>query len=91
MVMEGDLTNYSETDANLSDAIANGMFVVIQSAASRIIDEWAAALKLNSQNKMPNLAFNQQEKDQLGACYGITMRFPSHEDEDLNETGDDVD
>ena len=91
IIMQGDLTNYSVTDANLSDAIMNGVFAVIQSAASRILEEWSAALKLNTQAHMPTFSFNAEETNRIGTCYGLRMRFPSREDDDLLETGDSVD
>lgn len=91
IIMFGDLTKYNATDTNVSDGIMEGVFTVVQTAASRILEGWAQALKPQSQTKMPEFDFNENERYQIAMCKGYNFRFTSREDPDLDEVGDAVD
>lgn len=76
----GNLDYYETDDSNISDGCMNAVFPVVQSAASRILNQMHQSLKLDSQFQMPALDFTKDEVFQIAMIKPLQIRKSSREE-----------
>lgn len=89
----GDLAKYNATDTNVADGILEAWFDIIDNAFIRIVEEISDYYSADDQSsaKKPFVHLKDDEIVQICFAVGAGFRFPSREDQALNETGDTID
>lgn len=86
----GDMNLYSATDANIDSKIYNTFNYIVKSAAQRIFEAISDSYKVGSTTQRPVIKLDKDEIQQCCNAVGYSIYFSSHEDEDLEQTGDDT-
>lgn len=86
----GNQDKYSATDANIDSKIYDQMNRVVKKAGQRIIRKITAYHKMGSNTDYPEWMLNEEERNQLVLSYPSYYYFASHEDDDVQQVGDDI-
>ena len=86
----GDMNLYHATDDNISSKVYGAFNQIVKDAGQRLCEAISASYKVGSNKERPPIKLDDTEKFQCAAAVGITVRIPSHEDQDLDQTGDGI-
>ena len=81
---------YSATDANIAAKVSDAFNSIVKDSAQRIFQELGDYYETGSPKKRPTITLDDNEKYRVVLAVGIPMRMSSHEDEDLEQTGDAI-
>ena len=86
----GNMNLYSATDANIDEKVYEAFNWIVKSSAQRLFEEISASYIVGSNIQRPIIKLDKDEIQQCCAAVGWGFRMASHEDDDLEQTGDGV-
>ena len=86
----GNMNLYASDDTNIDSKIYDAFNYIVKSAAQRIFEAVSDSYKVGSTTARPTIKLDKDEIQQCCAAVGFGFYMSSHEDEDLEQVGDDV-